>query len=108
MKPRKKFEVRGARECDPRNFSSLLTNLDELSEVVADLEADGKGIPILLQQYLNLGGQILEFSVDRKFSNVLDGLIVVDLLKPTRRQLERYMGKRNAAEFLRFHGASAG
>ncbi len=108
VKPRKKFEVRGARECDPCNFSSLLANLDELSEVVADLEADGKGIPILLQQYLNLGGQILDFSVDRKFSNVLDGLIVVDLLKPTRRQLERYMGKTNAAEFLRFHGVSAG
>jgi len=107
VKPRKKFHVRGPRDCDPRNFSSLLSNLDELSEVVADLEADGKGIPILLQQYLNLGGQILDFNVDRKFSNVLDGLIVVDLLKPTQRQLERYMGKANAAVFLRFHGVSA-
>jgi putative hemolysin len=105
VKPRKKFHVRGPRDCDPRNFSSLLTNLDELSEVVADLESDGKRIPILLQQYLNLGGQILDFSVDRKFSNVLDGLIVVDLLKPTQRQLERYMGKANAVEFLQFHGA---
>jgi hypothetical protein len=37
----------------------------------------------------------------------LDGLIVVDLLKPTQRQLERYMGKQNAAGFLRFHGAPA-
>ena len=107
VKPRKKFHVRGARHCDPRNFSSLLANLDELSEVVADLETDGKGIPILLQQYLNLRGQILDFSVDRKFSNVLDGLIVVDLLKPTQRQLERYMGKQNAADFLRFHGVAA-
>jgi putative hemolysin len=107
VKPRKKFRIRGPRDCDPRNFSSFLTNLDELSEVVADLESDGKGIPILLQQYLNLGGQILDFSVDRKFSNVLDGLIVVDLLKPTQRQLERYMGKTNAAEFLQFHGVSA-
>ena len=107
VKPRKKFHARGPRDCDPRNFSSLLSNLDELSEVVADLETDGKGIPILLQQYLNLGGQILDFSVDRKFSNVLDGLIVVDLLKPTLRQLERYMGKQNATEFLRFHGVSA-
>src|ERR1019366_10064052 len=49
VKPRKKFHVRGPRDCDPRNFSSLLSNLDELSEVVADLEEDGKGIPILLQ-----------------------------------------------------------
>ena len=107
VKPRKRFNVRGPRDCDPRNFTSLLNNLDELSEVVSDLESDGKGIPILLQQYLNLGGQILDFSVDRKFSNVLDGLIVVDLLKPTHRQLERYMGKANAAEFLQFHGVPA-
>jgi hypothetical protein len=105
VKPRKKFHVRGPRDCDPRNFSSLLSNLDDLSEVVADLELDGKGVPILLQQYLNLGGQILDFSVDRKFSNVLDGLMVVDLLKTPQRQLERYMGKTNAVEFLRFHEA---
>jgi putative hemolysin len=103
VRPRKKFHLHGPKECDPKNFNSLLADWEELSEVVAELESDGKGIPILLQQYLNLGGQILDFSVDRKFSNVLDGLIVVDLLKATGRHLERYMGKPNAAEFLRFH-----
>jgi tryptophan synthase alpha subunit len=92
--------------CDSRNFSSLLSDLDELSNVVADLEADKKGIPVLLRQYLNLGGQILEFNVDPKFSNALDGLIVVDLARAKRRQLERYMGKESAGKFLALHGAS--
>ena len=104
VRPRKPFRPRRATGCDPRNFSSLLADLDELSAVVADLESDQKGIPVLLHQYLQLGGRILEFSVDRKFSNVLDGLIVVDLAKAKRRQLDRYMGKENAARFLTLHG----
>jgi putative hemolysin len=113
VRPRKRFTAfraaLGGRPalCNPRNFSSLLWDLDELSSVVADLEADHKGIPVLLQQYLQLGGKILEFSLDRKFSNVLDGLMVVDLSHAKRRQLDRYMGKENAARFLAFHGDGA-
>ena len=106
VRPRKRFRSRPLAGCDSRNFSSLLSDLDELSGVVADLEADKKGIPVLLRQYLNLGGQILEFNVDPKFSNALDGLIVVDLARAKRRQLERYMGKESAGKFLALHGAN--
>jgi putative hemolysin len=105
VQPRKQFRIRNLPGCDSRNFSALLENLDELSEVVADLESDHKGLPILLQHYLNLGGQILDFSVDRKFSNVVDGLVLVDLAKAKRRQLDRYMGKDDADRFLRQHEA---
>jgi putative hemolysin len=105
VRPRKRFHGRQPKGCDPRNFSSLVSDLDELSAVVADLESDHKGIPVLLQQYLQLGGKILEFSEDRKFANVLDGLIVVDLANTKRRQLDRYMGKENAGKFLAMHGA---
>ncbi len=96
VRPRKKFHVR-------RNFSSLLSDLDDLSAVIAELEEDRKGVPILLRHYLQLGGRILEFSVDRRFSNVLDGLIVVDLTRAKRAQLDRYMGKENAAKYLARH-----
>jgi len=104
VKPRKRFRGRRATGCDPRNFSSLLADIDELSAVVSDLESDHKGIPVLLQQYLQLGGRILEFSLDRRFSDVLDGLILVDLANAKRRQLDRYMGKENAGKFLALHG----
>lgn len=107
VRPRKRFRSRKATGCDPRNFSSLLADFDELSAVVADLEPDHKGIPVMLQQYLQLGGRILEFSVDHKFSDVLDGLIVVDLTNAKRRQLDRYMGVENARRFLKLHGAGA-
>jgi hypothetical protein len=106
IKPRTPFRAPRLGHCDPRNFSSLLSDLDELSEVVADIEPDHRGLPVLLRHYLNLGGQILEFNVDRKFSNALDGLVVVDLAGLSRRQLERYMGPANAAIFLREHGAT--
>jgi putative hemolysin len=103
IQPKRKFRVRAAGDCDPKNFATLLANVDELSEVVADLEPDHKGVPILLQHYLNLGGQILDFSVDNNFSQALDGLIVVDLAQANRRVLDRYLGKPGAENFLRRH-----
>jgi hypothetical protein len=42
--------------------------------------------------------------VDRKFSNVLDGLIVVDLRQTERGVLERYMGREDAARSRQVHG----
>ena len=76
-------------------------NIEELSTVVADLETDQKGVPILLKQYLKLGGKLVGFNVDAQFANALDGLIVVDLTQTDPRVLERYMGKDGAAWFLK-------
>ncbi len=35
-------------------------------------------LPILLRQYLKLGGRLLGFNVDPDFSDVLDVLVMVD------------------------------
>jgi len=51
-------------------------------------------------QYLKLGGAILRFNLDPAFSNALDGLVVVNLLKSDKKQLERYMGKEGVGDFL--------
>jgi putative hemolysin len=75
-------------------------DMEELSVLIADLETDRKGVPVLLKQYLKLGGELAAFHVDRRFANALDGLIVVDLRKTDSRVLERYMGKEGAAQFL--------
>ncbi|MFZ5813255.1 MAG: lysophospholipid acyltransferase family protein [Thermodesulfobacteriota bacterium] len=83
---------------------TLVTDLDDLVELLADIESDQKGIPVLLRQYLKLGGKLLAFNVDHEFSDALDGLIVVDLLRTDRKQLERYMGKKGLAAFLSHHG----
>jgi putative hemolysin len=76
---------------------------DRLSELIADLERDGKGIPILLRQYLKTGGKLLAFHVDHAFSDVLDALIMVDLRAAPAPVLDRYFGKSAAARFLAWH-----
>ena len=84
-------------------MSQALRDLDELSQPITDLESDGKGLPILLRQYAKIGGKLLGFNVDRKFSNVLDGLVVVDLRQTEPAVLERYMGREGAARFREAH-----
>jgi putative hemolysin len=71
-------------------------DVEDLSAVVADLEPSRTGIPVLLRQYLKLGGKLLGFNVDPEFSDALDGLILVDLTKTEPRLLERYLGKAEA------------
>jgi putative hemolysin len=77
-------------------------DIDELSEIVADIEPESNGVPVLLRQYLRLGGKLLGFNVDPDFSNALDGLILVDLTLTEPKLLERYLGKSEAATFLAF------
>jgi hypothetical protein len=84
-----------------------MRDLEDLAKPIADVETDGKGLPILLRQYAKVGGRLLGFNVDQKFSNVLDGLIVVDLRKTESAVLERYMGREAAIEFRRRHGCNA-
>jgi hypothetical protein len=68
--------------------------------MIAEVEPDGKGIPVLLRQYLRLGAELLAFNVDPAFNDAVDGLIVVDLTKTEPRILERYMGKAGYASFM--------
>lgn len=81
----------------------FLRDLDELSDPISDLEADGKSIPVLIRQYMKLGGRVLAFNLDPGFANALDGLIVVDLRQTPLAALERYMSRQGAASFLSYH-----
>ena len=82
---------------------SMIRDAGEVSDWIAELEADQKGIPILLKQYLKLGGKLLGFNIDPQFSRVVDGLILVDLAKTNPVVLERYLGKEGADFFLGYH-----
>src|SRR5579863_116425 len=104
IKPRSPFRPARLRPWDCRAMCVALRDLEELSQPITDVESDGKGLPILLRQYAKIGGKLLGFNVDRKFSNVLDGLIVVDLRQTEPAVLERYMGREDAARFRGVHG----
>jgi putative hemolysin len=106
IEPRRPFRPAGLRPWDCRAMCHALRDPEELSQPITDVEADGKGLPILLRQYARIGGKLLGFNVDRKFSRVLDGLVVVDLRKTQPVVLERYMGREAAARFRQQHGSS--
>jgi putative hemolysin len=103
IEPRSPFRPARLRPWDCRAMCHALRDLEELSQPITDVETDGKGLPILLRQYAKIGGKLLGFNVDRKFSNVLDGLVVVDLRKTEPAVLERYMGREPAARFRQHH-----
>jgi len=83
-----------------------LENLEDVSAFISEIEADQKGVPVLLKQYLKLEGRLLGHNVDPDFSNVLDVLIVVDLRCTATKILKRYLGPGNLERFRRFHGES--
>jgi len=103
IQPRTPFRTPRLRRWDCRAFCNALHNLDELAEPISDLEEDGKGLPILIKQYAKLGGKLVGFNLDRKFSDVVDGLVIVDLRQTDPDVLGRYMGKEGYAAFRRFH-----
>jgi len=104
VEPRRPFRTSFLRRWDCRSMCRALRDIDELSQPITDIEADGKGLPILLRQYAKIGGRLVGFNVDRKFSDVLDGLVVVDLRQTDPTVLDRYMGRDAAATFRRIHG----
>jgi putative hemolysin len=83
-----------------------LRNIEDLSRRVASIEDDHKGVPVLLRQYLRLGGSLLGFNVDRSFGDALDGLLLVDLRKTQPALLARYMGEAGSAAFRAYHAGS--
>ena len=103
VKPRRPFLDGTAQD---RDRLAALNNIEDVSRMVKTIERDGKGVPILLKQYLKLGGRLLAFSADRKFGNALDALITVDLRASDPRILARYLGEQGAAGFLSHHEAN--
>jgi putative hemolysin len=100
------FVTSRARGWDDRELRALAADEDALSDLVADLEVDQKGLPVLIRQYLKLGAKFLSFNVDRAFGDCVDGLILVDLPNADRKVTERYLGKEGLASYLAHHRAA--
>ncbi len=80
-----------------------IADLEVVGNLLATLEDDNVGIPVLLRQYLKLNGQILGFNVDHEFGNSIDCLLWVDLTKTDEILLNKYMEPDNAKAFLCRH-----
>jgi putative hemolysin len=80
---------------------------DAANRLVTQREADGKGMPVLLRQYLKLNARLLGFNVDADFGDALDALMMVDLTIVDRAILKRYFGAKETAEYLARHRAAS-
>ncbi|MFG0317592.1 MAG: lysophospholipid acyltransferase family protein [Planctomycetota bacterium JB042] len=107
VRPRRRPRL-GAHCRAVRESTLALEGLNELSAGVLDLEPEPRGVPVLVREYLKLGGRFCAFHRDPDFADVLDALVVVDLFGTPRRVLERNMGREGAEGFLAFHAARAG
>ncbi len=103
VSPKQPYRARRVKGLDPKN-RTMIRSLEDVSELVSEFESDNKGVPILLKQYLKLGGKLLGFNVDPDFSDVLDGLILVDLNQTDPKILKRYMGDEGIRIFHEYHG----
>jgi putative hemolysin len=77
-------------------------DVDALSSEVAQLEPDGKGLPVLIRQYARLGGRLLAFNLDKEFADVVDGLVVVDLRNADAAAVSRYIGRSRYEAICRY------
>jgi putative hemolysin len=83
-----------------RRLALVAANIEDISLPIADIEADGKGIPVLIRQYLKAGGKLLAFNVDPQFSDALDALLLADLRTASPAILERCLGREDAKSFF--------
>lgn len=102
VRPKRPFRGRFSLRTVGESHESL-GDIETLSTVVADLEPDGKGAPVLLRQYLKLGGRMLGFNVDPDFGDALDCLVLVDLRKTNPRVLRKYMSDAGWERFSQAH-----
>lgn len=103
VRPRRGYRRRPLIPKPVKSLARLIRSVDELSASVQDLEFDGKGLPVLIRQYMKVGGQFLGFNVDPHFSNALDALVLADLRIAATPMLERLMGRAGAQAFRSHH-----
>ena len=100
IKPRRRFREKRIIDLNTTLMNRRCNNIDELSSWISRVEGDGKGVPVLLKQYLKLGGKVLSFNVDNNFKEVLDGLMLVNLTRTDPKVLKRYMGEEGLKSFM--------
>jgi len=86
-----------------RAAGSVPATAADADRLVATLESDGKGLPVLLKQYLKLGARALAISIDPAFGDVTDVLMAVELTTVSPAILRRYVGDEGLAVYQEHH-----
>ncbi len=78
VKPRKKFKVDFS-QIDMDVLLESQASLKSLDSLISEIETSHMKIPILIRQYIALNAKIICFNIDPKFSDSLDGFLVLNL-----------------------------
>jgi hypothetical protein len=91
IRPRKKFKV-DLGDIDTDVLLSAEDSFKGLDQIISEVETRSLKVPVLLRQYIALNARIISFNIDPKFSDCLDGFLVLDLQKVPQDILEK-LGK---------------
>jgi putative hemolysin len=91
VKPRKKFKVDFSK-IDADILTASSSSLKNLDSLIGEIETSHIKVPVLLRQYIALNAKIICFNIDPKFSDCLDGFLVLDLENVPADMLEK-LGK---------------
>ena len=79
IRPRKRFKV-NYRNVDGRiMLDSTKKDLNKLDKIISEIEPSHFKMPVLFKKYLKQNARIMGFNVDPRFSQALDGLMILDL-----------------------------
>lgn len=81
---------------DARLLDKAVPDLKSLAALINALEGNERNIPVLLKQYLRLGGSMLSFGIDVNFGCTLDCMVIVPLENTPDRMRRRYQGEEYA------------
>jgi putative hemolysin len=79
IRPRHAYKFRSNDPTINILMDSTERDINKLDKTIGDVDALNSGLPVLIKKYIKLGAKIACFNVDPKFSNCLDGLIVLDV-----------------------------
>ncbi|MDB5120255.1 MAG: family N-acetyltransferase [Sphingobacteriales bacterium] len=91
VKPRKKFKIDFSK-IDMDLLLEANESLKGLDSIISEVETTHMKVPVLLRQYIALNAKIICFNIDPKFSDSLDGFLIVDLENIPKEMIEK-LGK---------------
>lgn len=91
VKPCKKFKVDFSK-VDADVLMSGENTFKNLDTLIAEVESRNMKVPVLLRQYIGLNAKIICFNIDPKFSDALDGFLVLDMKKIPQDMFDKLSG----------------
>ncbi len=100
VRPRNPLGKGGLRPEEREAVGRFAEDIQSVSALISEVEASGKGVPILLKHYIRLNARLLALNVDPAFNDSVDSLMIVDLPVVEPRLLRHYMGAEEAEAYL--------